>query len=188
MGAKLAHIFCYFGKAALAFGGLKAATPDICCDCESRSREVTKGGAKAVRRPASTRIREPSTQEIAWLKGKITHAKFASSHNKILQNADRVEYWRFVFAVDEAFYKKPWPKEISNKMIPKGAIRKALDMGNTAFTEATQMIGIINTYTAEGPNFSQEVVDQITRSNEEDSKATELKGFLQDWQRHHSNQ
>ncbi|KAJ6472974.1 hypothetical protein DFH09DRAFT_1343681 [Mycena vulgaris] len=74
------------------------------------------------------------------------------------------------------------------EMIPKGAIRKALDMGNTAFTEATQMIGIINTYTAEGPNFSQEVVDQTTRSNEEDSKATELKGFLQDWQRHHSNQ
>ncbi|KAJ7710552.1 hypothetical protein B0H17DRAFT_1190267 [Mycena rosella] len=139
---------------------------------------------------SAIRIKEPTAKEMNWLKDKIAarpgYAKLNANRNKILQNVDRVEHWRFVCEVTKAIYKKPWPNEISSfRTIPKGAIQKVLQIGTTAFAEATQMKEIIECYTAEGDNFSQEVADEITKSEEEDPKATGLKAFLQRWEKEH---
>ncbi|KAJ7482826.1 hypothetical protein B0H11DRAFT_1914912 [Mycena galericulata] len=116
------------------------------------------------------RIKEPSTREIEWLKD---------------ENLDHVEYWRFAVNVDQQFYKTSWPAEISTGKITKPAIQQALQMGTTALVESIQMIGTIDHYTAQGYNYSAEVAAEISKSDQEDPKATALKAFLVQWEKHH---
>jgi hypothetical protein len=58
------------------------------------------------------------------------------------------------------------------------AIYQALQMGSTAFSEAVQMIGIIDFYTAEGTNYSPEIVAEINKADGPDANGRTLKVFL----------
>ncbi|KAJ6626618.1 hypothetical protein B0H10DRAFT_1941637 [Mycena sp. CBHHK59/15] len=141
--------------------------------------------------PAATRVRPPTDQQITWLKEKIRarsgYSKFETNHSKVLQNAERVEYWQFASQVSETFFRSPWPADISsNKTITKGAIQDALGIGSTSLTEAINMTRIIKLYTCDGPNRSDEVVSEVTKSQEtEIPGAGALKAFLQKWENDH---
>ncbi|KAJ7506875.1 hypothetical protein B0H11DRAFT_1903633 [Mycena galericulata] len=136
-------------------------------------------------------IKEPSAREIEWLKDRVEiyillgYANFEANRHKNLQNLDHVEYWRFAVNVDQQFYKTSWPAEISTGKITKPAIQQALQMGTTALVESIQMIGTIDHYTAQGYNYSAEVAAEISKSDQEDPKATALKAFLVQWEKHH---
>ncbi|KAJ7763105.1 hypothetical protein DFH07DRAFT_770837 [Mycena maculata] len=127
--------------------------------------------------------------EVNWLKNTIRkrpdYATFEANRNKILQNIDRVQYWRFAFAVDKQLHKSSYPSEISSSKVSKAAIHAALQMRTTALAEAIQMVRIIDLYTTEGANFSAEVALEIGKSDQEDPKATGLKAFLLNWEKTH---
>ncbi|KAJ7017565.1 hypothetical protein C8F04DRAFT_1279201 [Mycena alexandri] len=96
---------------------------------------------------ARPRVREPTQQEIEWLKKQLStrpgYTQFDANHNKVLQNVEH---------------------EISSpsKGISKGAIEKALNMSRSALLDATQMIEIIDRYTAErDDNYCEEVENEI---------------------------
>ncbi|KAJ7749847.1 hypothetical protein DFH07DRAFT_1034832 [Mycena maculata] len=131
----------------------------------------------------------PTELELNWLKNTIRkrpdYATFEANHNKILQNIDRVKYWRFAFAVDKQLHKSSYPSEISSSKVSKAAIHAALQMQTTALAEAIQMVRIIDLYTTEGANFSAEVALEIGKSDQEDPKATVLKAFLLNWEKTH---
>ncbi|KAJ7503974.1 hypothetical protein B0H11DRAFT_2352940 [Mycena galericulata] len=135
------------------------------------------------------RIKEPTTREIEWLKDRVKilpgYTNFEANRHKNLQNLDRVEYWRFAFNVDQQFYKTSLPAEISTRKITKPAIQQVLQIGTTALAESIQMIGIIDRYTAQGDNYSAEVAAEISKSVQEDPKATVLKAFLIQWEKDH---
>ncbi|KAJ7798102.1 hypothetical protein B0H14DRAFT_2908232, partial [Mycena olivaceomarginata] len=132
---------------------------------------------------------KPSTaldSGILWLQKNIEkrsgYAKFHSNRGKVLQNADRVEFWRFAAEVATIFHKTSWPTEISSTTkISKEAIEKALRIGSTSLNDVITMIRIINTYTADGPNRSDEVIAEVSKSQVEAPGATALKSFLQAW-------
>ncbi|KAJ7760278.1 hypothetical protein DFH07DRAFT_771907 [Mycena maculata] len=131
----------------------------------------------------------PTELELNWLKNTIRkrpdYTTFEANHNKILQNIDRVKYWRFAFAVDKQLHKSSYPSEISSSKVSKAAIHAALQMQTTALAEAIQMVRIIDLYTTEGANFSAEVAVEIRKSDQEDPKATVLKAFLLNWEKTH---
>lgn len=58
-------------------------------------------------------------------------------------------------------------------------------MRTTALAEAIQMVGIINCYTAEGANYSAEVAAEISKSDDQEPRATVLKAFLLQWEKDH---
>ncbi|KAJ7737622.1 hypothetical protein DFH07DRAFT_985497, partial [Mycena maculata] len=131
----------------------------------------------------------PTELEVNWLKNTIKkrpdYATFEANRNKILQNIDRVQYWRFAFAVDKQLHKSSYPSEISSSKVSKAAIHAALQMQTTALAEAIQMVRIIDLYTTEDVNFSVEVALEIGKSDQEDPKATVLKAFLLNWEKTH---
>ncbi|KAJ6538293.1 hypothetical protein B0H10DRAFT_2141123 [Mycena sp. CBHHK59/15] len=141
--------------------------------------------------PAATRIRQPTARQITWLKDKIkSHAgyeKFQANQGKILQNIDRVQYWQFAAEVSATFYQKPRPAEMSQgKTITKAAIKDALNLGRTSLSEAINMARIISVYTGNGPHRSNEVILEITKSEEAETPGAEaLKAFLQKWENDH---
>ncbi|KAJ7036208.1 hypothetical protein C8F04DRAFT_1181736 [Mycena alexandri] len=133
---------------------------------------------------ARPRVREPTQQEIEWLKKQLStrpgYTQFDANHNKVLQNVEHVRYWRFAAYFSRVFHKQTWPQEISSpsKGISKGAIEKALNMSRSALLDATQMIEIIDRYTAErDDNYCEEVENEISISNEDVPKAATLKAF-----------
>jgi hypothetical protein len=65
------------------------------------------------------------------------------------------------------------------------AIYQALQMGSTAFSEAVQMIGIIDFYTAEGTNYSPEIVAEISKTDDPDPNGRIPKVFLAQWNKDH---
>lgn len=48
------------------------------------------------------------------------------------------------------------------------------------------MSSIVDMYTAPGPNFSQRVLDEISKCDEAEPKAAELKAFLIEWADSHA--
>ncbi|KAJ7511369.1 hypothetical protein B0H11DRAFT_2183351 [Mycena galericulata] len=127
---------------------------------------------------------------ILWLQEKIQrrpgYVKFRSNRGKVLQNVDRVEFWRFAAEVSEMYCKTSWPSHISNKKITRSAVETALEIGSTSLTDALNMTRIIKLYTTEGPNKSDEVVTEIGKSQENIIPgATALKLFLQKWENEH---
>ncbi|KAJ7498438.1 hypothetical protein B0H11DRAFT_2381793 [Mycena galericulata] len=127
---------------------------------------------------------------ILWLQEKIQrrpgYVKFRSNRGKVLQNVDRVEFWRFAAEVSEMYCKTSWPSEISNKKITRSAVETALEIGSTSLTDALNMTRIIKLYTTEGPNKSDEVITEIGKSQENIIPgATALKLFLQKWENEH---
>ncbi|KAJ7168643.1 hypothetical protein C8R46DRAFT_1218038 [Mycena filopes] len=134
-----------------------------------------------------------SLREIEWLKSKLSarlgYAKFTTSHHKILQNVERVRYWRFAADFTQDFHKKAWPQDVSpSKAISKAAIEKALQMSRSALVDANQMIEIIDRFTAEGANYSQQVVNTANKSDDEAPSAATLKAFLKEWNSEHGGQ
>ncbi|KAJ7915895.1 hypothetical protein B0H13DRAFT_1871641 [Mycena leptocephala] len=81
----------------------------------SASLMARPGGSEST--PRASR-RQPTEPEIEWLKRKIGarpgYVKFNASHNKVLQNIERVGYWRFASDVKREFHKKTWPSEVSS--------------------------------------------------------------------------
>ncbi|KAJ7742818.1 hypothetical protein B0H16DRAFT_1860578 [Mycena metata] len=153
---------------------------------------ATASGALNAQDRARPRTRELTQQEIEWLKKQLStrqgYTQFDASHNKVLQNVERVRYWRFAAEFSRVFHKQTWPQEISSpsKGISKGAIEKALSMSKSALLDTIQMIEIIDRYTVEGSdNYSEEVTNEITKSNENMPKAATLKAFLTGWDRAH---
>ncbi|KAJ7486390.1 hypothetical protein B0H11DRAFT_2192366 [Mycena galericulata] len=127
---------------------------------------------------------------ILWLQEKIQrrpgYVKFRSNRGKVLQNVDRVEFWRFAAEVSEMYCKTCWPSHISNKKITRSAVETALEIGSTSLTDALNMTRILKLYTTEGPNKSDEVVTEICKSQENIIPgATALKLFLQKWENEH---
>ncbi|KAJ7745542.1 hypothetical protein DFH07DRAFT_776652 [Mycena maculata] len=114
-------------------------------------------------------------------------AKFHSNRGRILQNAERVEYWRFAAQVADIYVRTSWPPEIhSIKKISRLSIQKALDIGSTSLTDTINMTRIIDLYTADGPNRSEKVISEVNKSQEENVPgATVLKSFLQKWETDH---
>ncbi|KAJ7476528.1 hypothetical protein FB451DRAFT_1396775 [Mycena latifolia] len=140
--------------------------------------------------PAATRVRHTPEAGILWLKDKIQkrpgYETFHSNQGKVLQNLDRVEYWKFAAEVSHIFFKASWPAEIASFKISKTAIEKALGIGATTLSDAITMTRIIQTYTADGPNQSAEVVAEVTKSGElVVPGAGALKLFLQTWEKEH---
>ncbi|KAJ7748725.1 hypothetical protein B0H14DRAFT_3167048 [Mycena olivaceomarginata] len=115
---------------------------------------------------------KPSTvldSGVSWLRETIEkcsgYAKFDSNRGKVLPNADRVEFWRFAAQVATTFHKTSWPTEIlSTTKISKEAIEKALRIGSTSLNDAITMIRIIDSHTADGPNRSEEVIAEVSKS------------------------
>ncbi|KAK7056118.1 hypothetical protein R3P38DRAFT_3254035 [Favolaschia claudopus] len=74
---------------------------------------------------------------VKWLQEKIEkrtgYATFNSNRNKVLQNRERVEFWKFAAQVVTMFHKTAWPSSIlsisSTKTITMDAIQKALRIG-----------------------------------------------------------
>ncbi|KAJ7158059.1 hypothetical protein C8R46DRAFT_1291437 [Mycena filopes] len=136
-------------------------------------------------------LQEPALREVEWLKSKLSarlgSAKFTASHHKVLQNAERVRYWRFAADFTRDFHKKNWPQDVSSsKAIPKTAIEKALQMSRSALLDANQMIEIIDRFTAEGDaNYSQQVADTVNKHDDEVPNTATLKAFLKKWDREH---
>ncbi|KAJ7776693.1 hypothetical protein B0H14DRAFT_3164436 [Mycena olivaceomarginata] len=140
--------------------------------------------------PSTTKPSTVLDSGISWLREKIEkrpgYAKFHSNRGKVLQNADRVEFWRFAAQVATTFHKTSWPTEISSTTkISKEAIEKALKIGSTSLNDAITMIRIIDTHTADGPNRSEEVIAEVSKSEVEAPGATALKSFLQAWANDH---
>ncbi|KAJ7119295.1 hypothetical protein C8R46DRAFT_1050884 [Mycena filopes] len=156
----------------------------------------TSPGAVAGSSNSSTgveaRLQDP-LREIEWLKSKLStrlgYAKFTTSHHKILQNVERVRYWRFAADFTSDFHKKAWPHDVSSsKTISKAAIEKALQMSRSALVDANQMIELIDRFTAEGSNYSQQVADTVDKSDDEAPSAANLKAFLKEWDSEHGGQ
>lgn len=47
------------------------------------------------------------------------------------------------------------------------------------------MIRIVDSYTAEGPNYSKEVTTEIEKTNQDEPNANVLKAFLIKWEKDH---
>ncbi|KAJ7663769.1 hypothetical protein DFH06DRAFT_1393430 [Mycena polygramma] len=141
---------------------------------------------------ARSRVKELTTDEMAWLKKQLStrpgYTEFGANHSKVLQNVDRVSYWRFASYAKRDLHKKKWPDAVgSSKKISVDAIYQALDMKSTAFTEAVQMTKIIDTYTAAGPQYSPEVVAEVAKADEPDPNGRALRNFLLQWDKDHGS-
>ncbi|KAK6974832.1 hypothetical protein R3P38DRAFT_2811345 [Favolaschia claudopus] len=126
--------------------------------------------------------------EVLWLREQIEkcpgYATFDANRNKVLQNPDRVKFWQFSAQVVATFHKTAWPSAVSStKAISKEAIQNALRVGSTSLTEAVAMTRIVEIYTKDGPNYSEEVVSEINRMQDsvDHVGAAALKLFLQEW-------
>ncbi|KAK7056130.1 hypothetical protein R3P38DRAFT_3566747 [Favolaschia claudopus] len=132
---------------------------------------------------------------VKWLQEKIEkrtgYATFNSNRNKVLQNRERVEFWKFAAQVVTMFHKTAWPSSIlsisSTKTITMDAIQKALRIGATTLNDAVKMTRIVEIYTREGPNYSEEVDSETRKAEEplENVGASTLMAFLQQWAGNH---
>ncbi|KAJ7092932.1 hypothetical protein B0H15DRAFT_929740 [Mycena belliarum] len=139
--------------------------------------------------PAATRVRRAPAAAIAWLREQIQmrpgFETFRSNQGKVLQNVDRVEYWRFAADVSGTYFRTAWPADIASFKITKSAIEKGLDIGSTTLSEAINMIKIVETYT-KGQYQSVEVVEEVNKTGESPAPgAGALKTFLQMWEKEH---
>ncbi|KAJ7912617.1 hypothetical protein B0H13DRAFT_2006415 [Mycena leptocephala] len=169
------------------------------------STQVTAGGSGD--NVMGTRSKQlPSAREIEWLQRHFSsrpdYTTFNSNHSKVLQNSERVAYWRFASNAKQDLHKKPGrptfhpPKydiasplpNIIAQMLQKisgTALHMALRMASTAFSEAIQTIRIIDFYTAEGTSYSPEVAAEISKADDPNPNAGVLKAFLLQWEKAH---
>ncbi|KAK7028397.1 hypothetical protein R3P38DRAFT_3267240 [Favolaschia claudopus] len=134
-------------------------------------------------------------EAVKWLQEKIEkrtgYATFDSNRNKVLQNRERVEFWKFAAQVVATFHKTAWPSSIlsisSTKTITMDAIQKSLRIGATTLNDAVKMTRIVEIYTREGPNYSEEVDSETRKAQEpvENVGASTLMAFLQQWAGNH---
>ncbi|KAJ7662756.1 hypothetical protein DFH06DRAFT_357694 [Mycena polygramma] len=141
---------------------------------------------------ARSRVKELTTDEMAWLKKQLStrpgYTECSANHSKVLQNVDRVSYWRFASYAKRDLHKKKWPAAIgSSKKISVDAIYQALDMRSTAFTEAVQMTKIVDVYTAAGAQYSPDVVAEVAKADEPDPNGRALRNFLLQWDKDHGS-
>ncbi|KAJ7635954.1 hypothetical protein DFH06DRAFT_1433671 [Mycena polygramma] len=152
----------------------------------SAAASVTPGSG------SRSRVKELSIREMDWLKGQLSsrpgYTKFDANHNKVLQNVDRVSYWRFASSAKQDLHKRKWPADMgSSKKITLDAIYQALGMKSTAFTEAVQMTKIIDIYTAAGVQYSPEVAAEVAKADEPDPNGRTLWNFLLQWDKDHGS-
>ncbi|KAJ7860627.1 hypothetical protein B0H13DRAFT_2355520 [Mycena leptocephala] len=130
--------------------------PQIGFPAPHSDHHTTVSSTSATRILAVAKSETFPAEGVSWLQAKIEkrtgYTNFHSNRGEVLQNADRVQFWKFVTEVDATFHKTSWPAQVAS------AKQKALGIASTSLNEAVTMTRIIDTYTSDGPNRCEQVI------------------------------
>lgn len=137
---------------------------------------------------AKQRAEDIAQREAQWLKDRVStrpgYIQFCDNKNRKLKNSDRVKFWLFVASFSCDLYHAPSPIR-SNKKVTKIDIRDALDIQQTALSEAETAARIIRVYGSGGVQESAEVIEMLNKDEVIGSGV--LYRFLTEWEKNHTS-